>query len=148
MKKQVLTIIALLSFIFTLAIAGSVTGRMMTIDIPFDFTVGNKSLPAGHYTIERVNGGVESLAIHCNETNTSVMTLTYSGKSIKEETPASLVFRHYGDTYFLTEVWEQGRDAARQLPQSSAERAFQKKRSHLSDVAQAEIITIVAQKSN
>src|SRR5439155_22489630 len=132
----------------TLAIADSVTDRMITVDIPFDFNVGNKSLPAGHYTIERINGGVESLVIHCNETNTSVMTITYGGKSFKEETPAKLVFHHYGDTYFLTEVWEQGSDTTRQLPKSSAERAFQKKRSHLSDVAQAEIITIVAQKSN
>ncbi len=52
-EKAILTMIALLSFMFTLAIAGSAAGRMMTVDIPFDFTVGNKSLPAGHYTVGR-----------------------------------------------------------------------------------------------
>lgn len=140
--------IALLSFIFALAIAGSAEGRMMTVDIPFDFTVGNKSLPAGHYAIGRNNGTVESLTIRCDEKNTSVMTLTYRGKSANTESPAKLVFRHYGDTYFLAEVWEQGSETARQIPTSSTERDFQKKHSHLSDVGQAEVVTVVAQKGH
>lgn len=137
--------IALLSFMFTLVIAGSAEGRMMMINIPFDFTVGNKSLPAGHYTVGRTSGAtVESLTIRNDEKNTSVATVTYSGNRVKEGTPAKLVFHRYGDTYFLSEVWGQGSDAARQLPKSSAERDFEKKRSHLSDVGQAEVIILFA----
>lgn len=146
MKKQVLSLIALLSLVVTLTIAGYADAARMMVNIPFDFTVGNKSLPAGHYTVARINGAVENLAIRSTEKGASATALTYGGKSVKAEAAAKLVFHRYGNTYYLAEVWEAGSDAARQLPQSRAERDLQKRRSNLAEnTAQPEIVTILAQ---
>lgn len=146
MKKQVLSMIALLSFVVTLTSVGySNTGRIKA-SIPFNFTVGNKTLPAGNYTVERVNSGVETLLIRSSENGMSAATITSGGKNAKAEAAAKLVFHRYGNTYFLAEVLEPGSETARQLPTSSAERNLQKRRSHLAEnLAKPEIITVVAQ---
>ncbi len=91
----------------------------------------------------------ESLAIHCDEEkNDCDQQLPIAANASTWNHRPSSCSIVYGETYFLAEVWEPSSDAARQLPKSSTERDFQKKRSHLSDVAQAEIVTIVAQKSH
>jgi hypothetical protein len=139
---------ALLGLVFTLVSAGYAGGNRMKINIPFDFTVGTKSLPAGHYTVERISGSYASLVIRNTEQKESVYTLTYGGKSVKAETTGRLEFHRYGDTYFLAEVCEEGGDTTRQLPESPAERDWRKRRSHLADTAKLEIITITTQIAN
>ncbi|MBL8191831.1 MAG: hypothetical protein JNK38_27715, partial [Acidobacteria bacterium] len=55
MKKQITTIVATLSLIVTLTALGIAAGltTKVTADIPFDFNVGGKTLPAGKYTVAK-----------------------------------------------------------------------------------------------
>jgi hypothetical protein len=86
--------------------------------IPFDFTIGAKSFPAGDYSVRQVSASV--LLVQSIKDGTGVMTMaTPIGKSEKGGTPV-LTFSKYGDTYFLSKVSSD--DAGWKLHQSAAEK--------------------------
>ncbi len=58
MKKQAYTMIAMIILVGSMAVAAQAqtVGRAQLIaDIPFDFNVGNQTLPAGQYTVRQIN---------------------------------------------------------------------------------------------
>jgi len=97
------------------------------VNIPFDFSIGNKKLPAGNYSIGRAiqNSDNTVLSIldgrgHTKEARLSIPVLAAEAKN-----QATLVFHRYGDEYFLYQVWTAGETTGRQFLKSSAERALQ-----------------------
>jgi hypothetical protein len=71
----------------------------LTANIPFDFTVGNTRMPAGHYTISRPSQQFLELKIGNH------IASVVSSQSNEELNPGSeLVFDRYGDQYFLRKV--------------------------------------------
>jgi hypothetical protein len=96
----------------------------ITASIPFDFSIGDKNLPAGKYSIgrARVNSDDSILSIrdgdgHPKQIRTSIPVSTFNAKN-----KPTLIFHRYGDQYFLSEVWPAGETTGRQFPASSAER--------------------------
>ncbi len=146
MKKQILSIVAMLSLLTALAVAGyaSTTGTI-EVNIPFDFMVGEKKLLAGSYTVDRTpQQGV--LLIRSFERRVSVFAVTYGGQNSREPSRAKLVFHRYGDQYFLAQVWGEGSTVAMQLPTLRAERELAKRLKHLARKAVGpEIITVMAE---
>lgn len=69
--------------------------------VPFNFTVANKQLPSGSYTILRVHNDL--IAIRSQDGNHSVLSTAYSDSS-QFANSAKLVFHRFGDQYFLREV--------------------------------------------
>ena len=58
MKKQAYTMIAMIVLVGSMAVAAQAqtSGHARLIaNIPFQFKVGNKTLPAGEYTVAQVN---------------------------------------------------------------------------------------------
>jgi cytochrome c biogenesis protein ResB len=97
------------------------------VNIPFDFSIANKKLPAGNYSIGRAiqNSDNTVLSIldgrgHTKEARLSIPVLAAEAKN-----QATLVFHRYGDEYFLYQVWTAGETTGRQFLKSSAERALQ-----------------------
>ena len=100
------------------------------VNIPFDFSIANKKLPAGNYSIGRAiqNSDNTVLSIldgrgHTKEARLSIPVLAAEAKN-----QATLVFHRYGDEYFLYQVWTAGETTGRQFLKSSAERALQSQR--------------------
>ncbi|HZS03803.1 MAG TPA: hypothetical protein VFD58_02930 [Blastocatellia bacterium] len=146
MKKQILGIVATLSIIITLSVAGfaGLAGRVKA-DIPFDFMVGKTRLPAGKYCVSRVTAE-GSLAITSNETGKAASFLVRDGRTARGERTARLVFHRYGNQYFLAEIWDGESNMTQQLGKSKAEReAARAERSHLAQNNVApEIVTVAA----
>ena len=71
-------------------------------DVPFAFSVGDKVLAQGSYTLSEVSDHV--IQIRNNATNACV-TIVAQRKESKKAQAARLVFREYGDSYFLAEAW-------------------------------------------
>ena len=89
-------------------------------NIPFGFIVGAKAFPAGQYTVDRGPGsGV--VAIKSADGKDGAMVLTMPRYSTVTRDTGRLVFHRYGDTYFLSEVWEPGNDG-HQLSPATRER--------------------------
>ncbi|MBL8292996.1 MAG: hypothetical protein JNN08_14215 [Bryobacterales bacterium] len=71
--------------------------------IPFDFTVNNLTLPAGEYSIEEAMEGIQAVRSTRGDFLTA-FALAYP-TVVNRAGLAQLVFRKYGDKYFLAEFW-------------------------------------------
>jgi hypothetical protein len=101
----------------------------LTANIPFDFSVADKKLPAGKYWISRAqqSQGDTIVQIRGAEGNANVVRLTIPVNSHMPMRSASLIFNRYGEEYFLSEVWTKGGSIGRGLLKSRAERELERK---------------------
>jgi hypothetical protein len=88
--------------------------------IPFDFIVGQRTLPAGHYAVNQ-GGGQGTLVIKSDDGRGAAIVFANALYSTVPKNSGRLVFHRYGDTYFLSEVWAAGNDG-RQIPSTNRER--------------------------
>ena len=86
--------------------------RLMTVNIPFAFSVENHSLPEGEYTIFTVTPE-RSIRIVSSDGKHSAIVNTLPNYANSPSENSRLVFHRYGDEYFLTQVWTTGQDVAR-----------------------------------
>src|SRR5215510_10400491 len=95
---------------------------LMTIQIPFEFQVNEKLLPAGKYVIKRDRQAPLMLLIQCPEKKiwASVHTIPHPLSELPGR--PSLIFKKYGEKHFLSEVKMLGRDDGYALLRSRDER--------------------------
>ncbi|MGH9850826.1 MAG: hypothetical protein ACREBD_13395 [Blastocatellia bacterium] len=148
MKKQALKIFSRLSLAVALAAvavyANPASG--LKANIPFDFSVGDKTLPAGVYTVvPQTTSSV--LRIRCEDGRTGVLVQTHGLQARREQDQTKLVFHRYGDQYFLSQVWTAGDSNVREIQKSRTERELVKNRSKYfaRNAAEPEIVCIVVQ---
>lgn len=128
MEKQILrgiTVLILIAGIAMMALlvsAHAQTAASVVADIPFDFAVGGKSLSAGEYSVKALNDSGVALVFRNRDSNQAVIRLTNSIHSAKVPKQTKLVFRRYGQRYFLSQVWTAGDQTGRQLLKSREER--------------------------
>lgn len=109
--------------VLTTVSAHAQAGKQFTVTIPFNFYVGGKTLPAGQYMVGRsTQTSTEGLALRGTDGRTGVFALTRGIQTEEVQQQSKLVFRRYGDQYFLGEVWISGRSSGRGLPSSRKER--------------------------
>jgi hypothetical protein len=148
MKKQVLKIFSMLSLAVTLAVAAVYANpvRPLKANIPFDFSVENKTLPAGVYTVESMTTP-SLLLIRRNDGRQGALIKTQGVQARREQDQTRLVFRRYGDHYFLAQVWTAGDSNGRELWKSRTERELIKSRSNdlAKNAVEPEVVCIVAQ---
>ena len=116
--------------VLTSVSAHAQAGKQFIVTIPFNFYVAGKMLPAGQYHIGRSTEDAEGLVLRGTDGRTGVFVLTrgIQNKEIQQE--SKLVFRRYGDQYFLGEVWISGRSTGRELPTSRKERLTKQERAN------------------
>jgi hypothetical protein len=144
MRKQILNVVVTLSVIATLSIAVfAAFNNRITANVPFDFTVNGKTLPAGQYTVEP--GSTPNVLIISNwKTKQSVLVIAQRLKVGAGSKP-QLVFHRYGNQHFLAQVI--GDANGSELMKSKAEReAARAGRDYLAqNEAKPEIVAINAQ---
>jgi len=126
MKRQAFTLISLASL---LLLAGSAVAQATHVrgNVPFDFTVGNKTLRAGTYDVRTVdtNGG-KMLRLQSEDARTSMIVNSNSAESLKSADKTKLVFNKIRDQYFLTEIWEAGATRGHRMLKGSREKELAK----------------------
>ena|SRR5579863_2711102 len=80
--------------------AQSLSTARLTTEVPFAFVSGGHTLPAGSYTIETGQTWIR----FSDAAARPVQTLLPSSRENADLTPR-LVFRQYGDQYFLWQIW-------------------------------------------
>jgi hypothetical protein len=105
--------------------------QIMRADIPFTFTVGDKTLPAGVYTVRIVNPHSDRKALQIRSENgrTSAIIQTASVTGAVANN-AKLVFRRYGDRYFFANAQMGGDTTSLTATRTRAERATQRALKH------------------
>jgi hypothetical protein len=122
MKKRalVMTSFLLLSLI---AVAPAVRAQQpLAVNVPFEFTVGNATLPAGDYRVQKVAEDSPVLLIRGQEAGASAMVMTTAAQENGQPSLAKLVFSCYGNRCFLSQIWTPGSSNVRQLIKSAREK--------------------------
>lgn len=144
MRKQALRLFFGVSLSVLLAVvsAGANSGLNVWATIPFDFTVGDETLPAGTYTVQAINSN-GLVAIRSEDYTRGILIMTGAKEATNEPEPAKLIFRKYGDLYFLGEVW--GYNAGQEVSRSRKEReVIRELRSHLAKGAAEPTLVYIA----
>lgn len=95
-------------------------------DIPFAFSVGHKTMPAGEYSVKTILSSNSGLLIQSADRKNLAIRLSVETDRRKGKTNARLIFHRYGERYFLAEVWNGSDQTGRQLLKSQEERAMER----------------------
>jgi hypothetical protein len=120
MRKALLLTAALALVSAMSVVSARAQDRQVLAHIPFAFKVGTSTLPPGDYSLERLSqGGQYTWLIRNDRFQAAVLAQASIDGTNREENSALLVFHHYGDAYFLSEIQYPGETYA--LPASKAE---------------------------
>jgi hypothetical protein len=124
-KKKLYSTFAMMSLFIALAITSvqAETQGKLEVNIPFEFNVGSKTLPAGEYSVKRLTQN-SMVVISADGTRSVIAQTLGSGQQGANEKRGAerLVFRQYGNQYFLAQVWMARDGDGRALSKSDAER--------------------------
>ncbi len=130
MKNKISLIVTILSFV-TLLIAlppllQASIHTEATANIPFDFYLKDKLMPAGDYSVARDDSGLGIIFVRNVDKPIGIYSLFTSEPSKQPMTTGKLVFHKYGDQYFLSEVWNPLLNARLVPPTSGLEKKARK----------------------
>lgn len=128
--KPIERVIALAVLVLFVTVSSSVfaqTDHQMVVDIPFNFTVGGKTMNAGKYVI-RPNRKDSDLAwvVQNKETGKAAVILTRPVQASQNQENAKFVFLKYDDLYVLSEFWSSGTSTGREIQVTDRERQITK----------------------
>jgi hypothetical protein len=118
--KKILLMTAALALLATTA-ASAQTIRVK-VTVPFDFSISHATLPAGQYVVTSADLQGEILAIRNLDSRATKLVLSNACTSGKSASQTKFVFHRYGNHYFLSQIWMEGSDRGRELPQSAREK--------------------------
>ncbi len=122
MKIQALRAFQMLTLLLMLGVtsAHALTSDKVVANIPFDFTVGKTTLPAGEYVVQR-GSSPATLFVQNRETYEAATVLAISVEDRSSLGEAKLVFDRHGNEYSLSQVWS-GTLTGREIPKPRMER--------------------------
>jgi hypothetical protein len=126
MKKQIYTMIAGLAVMLATGVAvHAQTGNdaQHVVDIPFEFNVGDKTMPAGEYTIRHVNPSSDRAVLQITRKGAGSVLVATNDTIGKARNASTLVFNCYGNSRYLAEVWTAGESLGLQARRTRGERA-------------------------
>ncbi len=94
-------------------------------DVPFEFSVANQTMPAGEYVVSATDNRV-ILVIQSTDRGSTAAVLSNPVQASQIQEGARLVFRKYGNSYFLAQIWASSTDTGRELIKSRTEREVSK----------------------
>ncbi|HEY6120813.1 MAG TPA: hypothetical protein VIV66_12705 [Pyrinomonadaceae bacterium] len=129
MKSHALRTLPLLTLLLMLTTisTSAQSQRSGVLNIPFSFTVGEKTLPAGEYTVEPNRKDYDKVwLVQSKDNHTSVLVITMSVRAKETQEQTKLVFHRLGEQYFLSQIWTPGGSTGRELTIPGAERELAK----------------------
>jgi hypothetical protein len=96
-------------------------------DVPFQFHVGNNTLPAGKYMIHQLEGSdLTVMEISSADGKLSALFNVEAEQAKSEPEKTELIFNKYGDRYFLSELFDEGNPDGNRLVASRDEKQASK----------------------
>ena len=129
MAKQMIKGLTMVMIVVALAFVSAVASangqsRQQRATIPFEFVVGDKTLPSGQYAVGAITDSGAALRVSSTEQGQSAARLTTTITRSKAD-GGKLVFLRYANHYFLSEVWTAGETTGRRLTKSAQQKAIE-----------------------
>ena len=106
MNNKTYRIVAILGMFLAFAVA-SVNAQApskVEVNIPFEFSAGKTTLPAGIYSIRRMSGN--NVTLRSKDGHSSViLNAPVTDTSSDPNAVERIVFEKYGDQYALSQIW-------------------------------------------
>src|SRR5215510_3977200 len=91
------------------------------VKIPFAFTAGKMTLPAGEYRVQSAYAS-PALLIQRADRSAATFVMSIAVAANERQTQTKLIFHRYGKRYFLAQVWRAGDSHGRELLKSPQEK--------------------------
>jgi hypothetical protein len=101
--------------------AQSITSSTVVAQVPFDFMVNNKIIPAGELVVRAANMDGRVLNISNFDARKSALASASHDEQTKAADSTVLLFKQYGGQYFLSGIRIEGSNWTYTLPESRAE---------------------------
>jgi hypothetical protein len=128
MKKRAIAV-SILSVLFLLAAATPGQAQQpLRVKIPFAFVADKVALPAGEYLVQPARDGSPALIVQRidGRGRSAAILMTNPVEKRDWKSKSCLVFRSYGERYFLSEMWTAGARSGRQFHTSPIEKELAK----------------------
>jgi hypothetical protein len=123
MKTRVLGILTMFSLLFVVTAASvHAQSNRSRISIPFSFNVGEKTFPAGDYSVKPNTQDSRNVWLlqSSNGRNSVLFSTSFVWtRTTNEQT--RLVFNNYDGQYFLSQIWNAGDNSGRELAKPRSE---------------------------
>lgn len=103
------------------AIAQTLGNSRLVTQVPFEFVIANKIMPAGEWSVQTANMDGRTLMIRNTDEGKSVFAGSNLDDTKEAASSYALVFKKYGDQYFLSAVRLEGSKTIYRLLESRAE---------------------------
>jgi hypothetical protein len=127
--QQFLSFLLLPVFALTI-FAGKASAQIdgdLDADIPFQFHVGPKELPAGRYRVHVLDEGTQRIMeITSADGSTSALFQVQESDAKSAPAQSELIFNKYGDDYFLSKLYDEGDPSGSELIESRYEKQISK----------------------
>jgi hypothetical protein len=100
------------------------SGQPLKASIPFEFIVGQTTLPAGDYTVGSEFGSA-LLQISDSRDHVKATVLTNTDSAPANASESHLVFRVHGTKHYLASTWDRSLGEGREVKESRAEREME-----------------------
>jgi len=128
MKSKLITLSLLAAALITASAlqAQAPAGPRPVWDVPFDFVVGDQTLPAGQYTVRQdtPRGAVQVQSL---DWKTSRFRMANKVQAGRVQDRSRLIFRRYGNQNFLARIWIAGSEFGSELAKSRYEREISRR---------------------
>jgi hypothetical protein len=121
MKRAKWMLPAALLLMSGLMAAQSLASSTVVAQVPFEFMANNKIIPAGECTIRSADMDARILTVRNVGAKTSLLAQASRGEVKQAADSTVLVFKHYGNQYFLSEIRLEGSNQTYKLAPSRAE---------------------------
>jgi len=147
MRKSILSIVAAIGFMFVVS-AASAYAQTITVNVPFEFKVGEKTLPAGTYRVKKHSNNATTIVVSKSDLKETGISLSQNMYTNGNPEKSKLVFHRYGNQSFLSEIVIQGRQIGYELSTSKSERkTIEEARTRYltQNIVKPEIVEIIAE---
>jgi hypothetical protein len=128
MKNRAIAV-SILSVLFLLAAATPGQAQQpLRVKIPFAFVADKVALPAGEYLVQPARDGSPALLVQRidSRAGAAAIVMTNPAQASDWKSQSCLVFRAYGERYFLSEMWTAGSRSGRKFHTSPIEKELAK----------------------
>jgi hypothetical protein len=119
--KWMLTMAMILTLMPGLAAAQMSNTDKIVAQVPFNFRVGDRIVPAGECTIQAATMTSKTMVIRNVGARKSLLSTLKPAEMAQAAAANSLTFHKYGERYFLSEIHIEGSRTAYRLPLTGAE---------------------------
>jgi len=121
MKHAKWLVVVTLVVLSGMAAAQLIGSSKIVAQVPFEFMVANKTVPAGEYVVQAFTMDGNTLVIRNTEAKVGLVSTSSQSEGKQDASNYALVFKHYGDRYFLSGIKLEGSKITYCLPESKVE---------------------------